>query len=192
MNRKPISKGLRFRIFERDSFTCQYCGRKPPEVVLELDHIHPCCEGGDNSEANLIASCADCNRGKSGRVLHRTVTPDADMEYLRSEQIRVEHERYVMSKEARECATYRVVEALQRHWCNLTGMEYHPADNIVLSWLARFSPEIVERGLSAAAVAYQRRSLEVSYGPEPRIVACANRYASGVMYRLEAEDAQSA
>lgn len=191
MKRKPISKGLRFRIFERDSFTCQYCGRKPPEVVLELDHIHPCCEGGDNSEANLISSCADCNRGKSGRVLNRIVTPDADMEYLRSEQIRAEHERYVMSKQARECATQRVIEVLQEHWWRLTSLDVTPADHVVENWLLRFKPEIVEQGLSAAAQAYHRGHLGSRYN-QARLIDSAIRYASAVMHRLEAEDVQSA
>jgi hypothetical protein len=30
--RKPLSKRTRFEVFKRDSFTCQYCGRRPPET----------------------------------------------------------------------------------------------------------------------------------------------------------------
>ena len=44
--RKPISKKLRFEIFKRDKFTCQYCGKMAPDVVLEVDHIKPVCKGG--------------------------------------------------------------------------------------------------------------------------------------------------
>ena len=36
--RKSISKKARFEVFKRDSFTCQYCGRTAPDVVLHLDH----------------------------------------------------------------------------------------------------------------------------------------------------------
>jgi 5-methylcytosine-specific restriction endonuclease McrA len=36
--RTPISKSTRFDIFNRDAFTCQYCGRMPPVVMLEIDH----------------------------------------------------------------------------------------------------------------------------------------------------------
>ena len=43
--RVPISKALRFEVFKRDSFTCQYCGRSAPEVVLEVDHIVPVSKG---------------------------------------------------------------------------------------------------------------------------------------------------
>lgn len=66
--RKPVSKRLRFEIFKRDGFCCQYCGAKPPSV-LELDHIHPVSQGGNNSRDNLITACFDCNRGKSDVLL---------------------------------------------------------------------------------------------------------------------------
>ncbi len=63
--RKSVSKRTRFEVFKRDRFTCQYCGRKPPEVVLWIDHVIPVSKGGDNSRVNLLTSCRDCNAGKS-------------------------------------------------------------------------------------------------------------------------------
>jgi 5-methylcytosine-specific restriction endonuclease McrA len=57
--RKSMSKKLRFEVFKRDSFACQYCGNKAPDVVLEVDHINPVSKGGDNSILNLITSCFD-------------------------------------------------------------------------------------------------------------------------------------
>ncbi|WP_099321136.1 HNH endonuclease [Anaerococcus sp. Marseille-P3625] len=68
-NRKTISKKLRFEVFKRDSFTCQYCGKTAPDVILEVDHINPVSKGGTNDLLNLITSCRDCNRGKSDRKL---------------------------------------------------------------------------------------------------------------------------
>lgn len=62
--RKVISKKMRFEVFKRDSFRCQYCGRSAPDVILEVDHIIPVAEGGKNNIVNLITSCRDCNRGK--------------------------------------------------------------------------------------------------------------------------------
>lgn len=73
MQRKPLGKKLRFEIFDRDSFTCQYCGKTPPDVVLEVDHIVPVVDGGDNERENLRTSCFDCNRGKGARRLNRAV-----------------------------------------------------------------------------------------------------------------------
>lgn len=69
MNRKSISKKLRFEVFKRDSFTCQYCGAHPPSVILEVDHIVPVALGGENDQDNLVTSCFNCNRGKAARSL---------------------------------------------------------------------------------------------------------------------------
>ena len=68
--RVGISTKTRFDIFKRDGFTCQYCNKGTSNgVVLEVDHIIPVCEGGNNSNENLITACFDCNRGKGGREL---------------------------------------------------------------------------------------------------------------------------
>jgi 5-methylcytosine-specific restriction endonuclease McrA len=67
--RKGISKRLRFEVLKRDSFTCQYCGRKAPDVTLHVDHIRPISMGGSDTILNMVTSCADCNLGKSDRNL---------------------------------------------------------------------------------------------------------------------------
>ena len=72
--RKPISKKIRFEVFKRDMFTCQYCGGTPPKKVLEIDHIKPISDGGNNDLFNLLTSCFDCNRGKGSGLL--TSVPD--------------------------------------------------------------------------------------------------------------------
>lgn len=70
-----VSKVLRFSVFKRDGFTCQYCGRKTPSVILEADHIVPVSGGGRDEIENLITSCFDCNRGKGAVPLG--VLPDS-------------------------------------------------------------------------------------------------------------------
>ena len=67
--RKSLKKGIRFEVFKRDSFTCQYCGAKAPDVILEVDHIIPVKEGGTDDIMNLVTSCRDCNRGKSCKMI---------------------------------------------------------------------------------------------------------------------------
>lgn len=67
--RKPMSKKLRFEVFKRDSFTCQYCGNQAPDVILHVDHIKPVAKNGSNDILNLITSCSDCNFGKGAREL---------------------------------------------------------------------------------------------------------------------------
>jgi hypothetical protein len=69
MDRKSIGKRVRFEVFKRDSFTCQYCGQKAPEVVLEVDHISPVAGGGSDDIVNLVTACRGCNAGKSDKRL---------------------------------------------------------------------------------------------------------------------------
>lgn len=67
--RKGLSKKIRFEVFKRDKFTCQYCGKSAPGVILEIDHIKPVAKYGDNEILNLITACKACNRGKRDREL---------------------------------------------------------------------------------------------------------------------------
>jgi hypothetical protein len=55
----------RWRILERDRFTCQYCGQRAPDVILHVDHKAPVSEGGSDDDDNLVTSCWACNVGKS-------------------------------------------------------------------------------------------------------------------------------
>ena len=68
-NRKAISKKMRFEVLKRDKFTCQYCGKQSPDVILHIDHIKPVSKGGKNTMLNLVTSCVDCNLGKGDREL---------------------------------------------------------------------------------------------------------------------------
>ena len=66
--RKNVSNKTRFEVFKRDNFTCQYCGKSAPEVVLNVDHIEPVSKGGSNDISNLITSCFECNNGKETKL----------------------------------------------------------------------------------------------------------------------------
>jgi hypothetical protein len=68
--RQPVSLKLRFDVFKRDGFICQYCGAHPPAVVLECDHITPVALGGGSEIENLVTACFECNRGKGAGSLH--------------------------------------------------------------------------------------------------------------------------
>lgn len=63
--RRSLSKRLRFEVFKRDAFKCQYCGAAAPDVLLTIDHVKPVKGGGDDSLLNLITACAACNGGKA-------------------------------------------------------------------------------------------------------------------------------
>ncbi len=88
--RKGLSKKIRFEVFKRDSFTCQYCGAKAPDVILEVDHIDPVSKGGDDDLLNLIASCKGCNAGKSDRLLSDDTVLDKRRQQLEELQERRE------------------------------------------------------------------------------------------------------
>lgn len=69
-----LSVRLRFEVFKRDNHTCQYCGRKSPDVVLQCDHIVPVSAGGQDDIVNLITACWECNSGKSDKPLNEILT----------------------------------------------------------------------------------------------------------------------
>ena len=67
--RIAVRPKVRFEVFKRDKFTCQYCGRAAPEVVFNCDHIKPVADGGENDPLNLVTSCRACNGGKGATPL---------------------------------------------------------------------------------------------------------------------------
>jgi len=75
MGRKGLSVRVRFEVFKRDRFTCQYCGKHPPDVLLEADHIVPVAAGGSNAIENLTTACRGCNQGKSDSLLEEGPAP---------------------------------------------------------------------------------------------------------------------
>lgn len=76
---KRPSRSTRFKVLQRDGFTCFYCGRRAPDVVLDVDHKVPFREGGTDDMDNLVAACVDCNTGKSGHALEDARASDSDM-----------------------------------------------------------------------------------------------------------------
>lgn len=59
-------KMTRFEIFNRDKYTCQYCGMQSHS--LTLDHVIPRYRGGQHTWENVVSACAACNRRKAGRT----------------------------------------------------------------------------------------------------------------------------
>lgn len=59
------------KVYERDRYTCQYCGYNLKEATefrpLHIDHIIPWTASGSNSMNNLVVSCASCNLRASNK-----------------------------------------------------------------------------------------------------------------------------
>lgn len=139
-----IGKTLRFEIFARDAFTCQYCGRRPPDVVLEVDHIHPQSKGGLDEPVNLITSCFDCNRGKRDRLVSEVAPrPDADLMFLRVQQEIAEAERYLAAKKKRDKVQAKVRDVLMDLWREQLDSD-PPTLPIWNSWINKYGCEEIE------------------------------------------------
>ncbi len=57
----------RAEVFERDNFTCRYCGSKPER--LQCDHVVPVVRGGSNETDNLATACKPCNQSKCDKLV---------------------------------------------------------------------------------------------------------------------------
>lgn len=111
--RKPISKRVRFDVFKRDGFECQYCGAHPPKVILHVDHITPVAEGGDNDPDNLVTACDACNMGKGARLLvdvPRSLADKAAEAAEREEQLRAYGEIMAARRQRLEDETWQVAD----------------------------------------------------------------------------------
>lgn len=70
INRKPkdvIPPELRWEVFRRDKYTCQWCGKA--DCPLEADHIIPESLGGETTLENLWAMCGPCNKSKGTSIV---------------------------------------------------------------------------------------------------------------------------
>lgn len=55
-------------IYKRDGHRCQYCGCKPGDGELSIDHVLPRCQGGKTTWENCVLACVACNAQKEGRT----------------------------------------------------------------------------------------------------------------------------
>lgn len=111
-----LSQKVRFEVFKRDAFTCQYCGSHPPSAILECDHIQPVADGGGNEQDNLVTSCFSCNRGKGATRLTsvpQTLADKAEMVKESEAQLRGYSEIMEAKRSRIEEDVWQVAEVLQ-------------------------------------------------------------------------------
>lgn len=151
--RKSTGKRLRFEVFKRDYFTCQYCGVQPPDVVLVVDHVVPVAAGGATTLDNLITACETCNQGKADRPLtERVIRPDADLLFLETQQEIAEHTRYLMAARELEAITEEIVQDLQQLWADVTGFDWTPSESVMRRLLIAGEPWQVQEAVQDVAV----------------------------------------
>lgn len=113
---------LRFEAFKRDRFQCGYCGRTPPDVLLEVDHVVPKSAGGEDVLENLLTACWDCNRGKGAKQLEEGRPPAVDEVAVAQMRERVEQAKAYMAAAAEyEEVVYAQLEILWQTWCDTFG-----------------------------------------------------------------------
>lgn len=135
--RKPISHKQRFRILERDDFTCRYCGAEAPEVKLQIDHVEPVSVGGGSDDSNLVTSCYECNSGKRAQVLSDDPPSKSKIELFRRA---FDHYANLIPRDVRmeQTVISAAASALQSQW----------AGNQYCEWVEFF--EGLERAIEAA------------------------------------------
>jgi hypothetical protein len=141
--RKGISKKLRFEIFKRDNFACQYCGARAPEAVLHVDHIKPVSKGGTNDMLNLVAACSGCNHGKGARELSDKSAIEKQRAQLEELSIRREQlEMMLQWRDQSAAAALNIVEEIAERIGQRGGLEPNESGRaIIRKWLRIYSAQ---------------------------------------------------
>jgi hypothetical protein len=191
VDRLPIKKSVRFEVFKRDGFACQYCGAKSPDVILHIDHINPVSKGGDNEIINLVTACCDCNLGKSDRLLGDKASIERQRAQLaelseRREQLEMmlqwRDELVNLDEDMVDAVIERIERLMEGNSVNEKGRDS------VRKWLKKFSLDEV---LDAADLSAQKPmdDLERFFWSIPKICATKRmpeqeqrlRYARGIL-----------
>lgn len=175
--RESLSNGVRFEVFKRDGFKCQYCGRSAPDVILHVDHIKPVATGGKNEIFNLITSCKECNTGKGKKELHDKTILEKQRKQL--EELEERRNQLKMMIDWRDEITKfndDNAEYVHSYFKKVTG--YHLNDAQQLKFLLkRFTPIELCEGIDAGMVTYCEGSM---YARASKIISvlggiCYNR-----------------
>ena len=140
VKRKAIGKKVRFDVFKRDSFTCQYCGKSAPDVILHIDHIIPIKDGGTNAITNLITACSGCNLGKGAVRLDDNTTIQKEKKQLDEINKRREQmEMMVKWKDELENISSKEADLIAQKFERLSGMTLNkPGKRNIEKWLIKF------------------------------------------------------
>ena len=155
--RGAISKRLRFEVFKRDSFQCQYCGAHPPDVILHCDHIEAVSTGGKTEIDNLVTACQPCNLGKSNIPLGSVPQSMADRaaEVIERESQIAGYEAVMKAKRMRlEADAQEVLEV----FCEASARDGIPKDHFTS--IKRFVDKL---GLDCVLGAVERAGQEHRY-----------------------------
>ena len=155
--RQGISKKIRFEVFKRDKFKCQYCGSSAPEVLLQVDHINPVANGGTNEIINLITACFGCNNGKRDKLLSDDTTISKQKDQL--EQLKERREQLEMMMnwhEGLKNLQGEIHNKLKEYWEEL-AVGFSISENGMLNvrkWAKTYSFDEIIKAMDTAAEEY--------------------------------------
>lgn len=160
--RKAISKKLRFEVFKRDGFKCQYCGKSAPDVVLHVDHIDPVAKGGSADILNLITSCQDCNLGKGARTLSDDTTLQKQKAQLAElNEKREQLEMMLKWRKDMSDLTGMQIAEVEKLWKEKTGNGFSDyGKGEVKKWLKKYSLSEILDSLEISADQYLKPNAE--------------------------------
>jgi hypothetical protein len=158
-----VSKRVRFEVFKRDAFTCRYCGRKPPEVMLHCDHVIPVAADGPDDPANLVTSCVACNLGKSDKPLGQVMPAIDEMVLLEGMQealeaatsLRSSAEAARVQREAEDAA----IDMVRGAYIDALDTDKYFQIASVRRFLQKIGPESVLGAIDSTASASEAKGL---------------------------------
>ena len=149
-----LSKKIRFEIFKRDGFKCAYCGKAPPDVTLEVDHINPSSKGGKNDTNNLITACFDCNRGKSNIVLEKIPNScSINLEILQEQQTQlVAYNKYLEQLNASKIGAAKEIDDVFHKYYPNREMPLEIAKVAIFRFLDHLPKQIIKDAMEKTCI----------------------------------------
>jgi len=155
--RQEITKTIRFEVFKRDQFKCQYCGASAPDVLLQVDHINPVAKGGGNDVINLITACFACNSGKRDKLLSdKTVVLKQKQQLEQLQERREQLDMMLQWHEGLKILSDDIYKSLKAHWEDNTK-GYALNENGMLKikkWAKAYSFDEILKAMDSAAEQY--------------------------------------
>lgn len=188
VKRKTIGKKLRFEVFKRDSFQCQYCGRSAPDVVLHVDHILPVKHGGETTIMNLVTSCFDCNSGKSHIKLSDSSEIQKQKVQLKElNERRLQLQMMVKWRDELSLLEDEKLRYIVDEWSKKTGNRYYICDSgekTVRKWMKKWTVSDILSAIDASASQYLKtkngvidpQTVDTFFEYIPRILSCRGKF----------------
>jgi len=172
-----ISKKLRFEVFKRDGFQCQYCGKTPPETTLEIDHINPKSKKGKDDINNLITACFDCNRGKGGIPLKKI--PNSlieNLEILKEKELQIkEYNKFLEKIEKRLQADIDEIDEIYHSYFK----KWWLSESFQKTSLKRFLKSLPKQEVKDAMELACSKMLHKPWNPEDKAI----KYFCGICWK---------